>query len=98
MVPDTCANPCGALDDAQRAIVLRLATAATRADDDTTLTALREKLGPRIGSGPQADMFRLLTAAPVRGTADLVRARTELGFARAVAADMAPKKAAAKTP
>ena len=52
----------------------------------------------RIGSGPQADMFRLLTAAPVRGTADLARARAEMGVARAVAADMGPKKTAAKTP
>jgi len=93
VVPDT-----GVLDARQLQVVLRLATAATRADDDTTLASLREKLRGRIGTGPQADLFRVLTAAPVRGTADLGRARTEIGFARAVAADLLAKKPAARTP
>jgi len=34
----------------------------------------------------------------VRGTADLARAQAEIGLARAVAADVNPKKPAAKTP
>jgi hypothetical protein len=93
VVPDS-----GMLTDAQLGIVLRLATAAARADDDATLASLRERFGVRIGTGAQGDMFRLLTAAPVRGTADLGRARTEIGLARAVAADLGPKKSAAKTP
>jgi hypothetical protein len=93
VVPDR-----GMLSDAQLQVVLRLATAATRADDDATLTSLRETLRTRIGTGPQADMFRLLTAEPVRGTADLGRARMELGLTRAVTADMGPKPPAAKTP
>ncbi len=93
VVPDS-----GMLDDAQSKIVLRLATAAARADDETTLASLREKLGARIGSGPQADMFRLLTAPPVRGAADLARAREEVGMARAVAADIGPKRPIARTP
>jgi len=92
-VPDT-----GMLDNAQLGIMLRLATAATRAGDDATLASLRDKLHTRIGTGPQADMFRLLTAAPVRGTADLGRARAELGLAHSITADMTPKKSAAKTP
>jgi hypothetical protein len=88
----------GMLDDTQQRTVLRLATAATRANDDATLAALRDELGARIGTGPQADMFRLLTAAPVRGTADLVRARAEMGLARAITADMGAKKTVTKTP
>jgi hypothetical protein len=98
VVPDPCVSPCGPLDNAQLGIVLRLTTAATRAGDDATLAALRERLSTRIGAGPQGDMFRLLTAQPVRGTADLGRARAEMGFARSVAADMGPKKPAARTP
>jgi tetratricopeptide (TPR) repeat protein len=97
-VPDPCASPCGPLDSVQLGIVLRLATAATRAGDDVALTALRDRLGTRVGSGPQGDMFRLLTVQPVRGTADLGRARAEIGVARSVAADMGPRKPAARTP
>jgi hypothetical protein len=93
VVPET-----GILNDTQLAVVLRLATAATHADDNPTLAALQAKFAPRIGTGPRADMFRLLTAAPVRGTADLPRARTEMGLARALSAGMSPKSPAAKTP
>jgi hypothetical protein len=87
----------GMLDEVQLQVVLRLATAATRANDDVTLAALRDRLRTRIGTGPRADMFRLLTEAPVRSTADLVRARAEMGLARAITADVGSKKAA-KTP
>jgi len=93
VVPDS-----GMLTDAQRKVVLRLATAAARADDDATLASLRDKLGARIGSGAQADMFRLLTAPPVRGTSDLPRVRADLGALRGVADDMNPKKTAATSP
>jgi hypothetical protein len=88
----------GALDGPQLKVALRLATAAARAGDDATLGSLREQLGARIGNGPDADLFRLLTAAPVRSSADLGRARVEMGLARAVAADNGPRKAIAKTP
>lgn len=87
----------GALDDARLRVILRLATAAAQTGDDPLLESLREKLGGRIGSGPQADLFRLLTAEPVRGTADLVRARAEMGLARAITADTGARKPA-KTP
>jgi hypothetical protein len=93
VVPDS-----GTLNDAQLQVVLRLATAAARADDDATLASLRDKLGARIGSGAQADMFRLLTAPPVRGTSDLPRARADMGAISAVADDMSPKKTAATVP
>jgi hypothetical protein len=79
-------------------LVLRLATAATRADDDSTLAGLRTKLRTRIGAGPQADIFRLLTAEPVRGTADLRRARSEMGLANAISADTSPKKPTTRPP
>jgi hypothetical protein len=92
VVPDS-----GTLDDAQLRVVLRLATAAARADDNATLASLRDKLGARVGSGAQADMFRLLTAPPVRGTSDLPRARADLGSIRGLADDQAPKKTAATT-
>jgi tetratricopeptide (TPR) repeat protein len=88
----------GVLTDAQLGIMPRLATAATRAGDDATLASLREKLRTRIAMGPRADLFQLLTAEPVRGTADLGRARAEMGLARAVTADMGPKKPAGKPP
>jgi hypothetical protein len=93
VVPDS-----GTLDDAQLQILLRLASAAMRAGDDAILASLRDKLRTRLGNGPQADLFRLLTAEPVRGTADLGRARAEVGLARALATDVNSKKPAAKTP
>jgi hypothetical protein len=88
----------GMLNAVQLGVVLRLATAATNADDDATLASLGTRLGSRVGTGPQADMFRLLTAAPVRGTADLARARAEMGLARAVSAGLNTKSPATKTP
>jgi hypothetical protein len=82
----------GMLDEPQLRLVLRLVTAAARADDNATLASLREKLLSRIGNGSEADLFRLLTAEPVRGTADLSRARAEIGLARAITAEASPKK------
>jgi hypothetical protein len=88
----------GVLDDEQRRIVLRLATASAHAGDDSGLASLRERMGSRIGTGPVADMFRLLTEQPVRGTADLARARAEMGLARAITADTGARKPATRTP
>jgi hypothetical protein len=78
----------GTLDDGARRLLLRLATAAARAGDATTLAALREQQVGRMGSGPLADMFRLLTADPVSGTGDLTRVGREVGYARALPADL----------
>ena len=88
----------GALDETQRGLMVRLATAAARAGDDAALASLREQMQTRIGTGPRADLFRLLTAEPVRGTADLGRARAEMGLARTVTTDMNAKKPLARTP
>ncbi|HEX3573921.1 MAG TPA: hypothetical protein VHU42_04900 [Rhodopila sp.] len=71
----------GPLDEAQVRTVLRLATATARAGDEARLADLREKYGPRIGAGPLADMFRLLTAEPIRGTADIGRSQRETNMA-----------------
>lgn len=78
----------GALDDAQRRTMLRLATAAALAGDDAALAALREHDAVRMGNGPVADMFRLLTADPVRSVADLKRAGREAALARALPGDL----------
>jgi hypothetical protein len=67
----------GKLDDAQRRTLLRLATAAARAGDTAALSELRRREGPRIGSGPLADMFRLLTADQISNVADLKRSAQE---------------------
>jgi hypothetical protein len=69
--------PEGKLTDVQRRALLRLATATARAGDDAALAVLREHEGPRMESGPLADMFRLLTADQVRSTADLKRSGQE---------------------
>ncbi len=78
----------GDLDDQQKRILLRLATAAARAGDNTALAALGAREDARIGSGPVADMFRLLTADPVRGVGDLKRAEQEIGLVRALPAGL----------
>lgn len=78
----------GELDDPQRRILLRLATAAARAGDNATLARLREKEAERMGGGPLGDMFRLLTAESVRGADDLPRAQQEIGLARALPAGL----------
>ncbi len=74
--------PTGALDQALQRILVRYATAAAQAGDDATLTLLRTSDGPRMPSGAFGDMFRLLTAAPVRASADLPRAAREVTLAR----------------
>lgn len=78
----------GALDDAQIRTVLRLATATARAGDDAALAELRSKYSDRIGASPLADMFRLLTAQPVRTTADIQRSQQEVNLAASLPADL----------
>jgi hypothetical protein len=83
MVPDT-----GNLDDAQRRTLIRLAAAAGRAADQTVLATLRQQDDSRMGTGPLADMFRLLTADPVHGVADLRRSAQETALAHALPEDL----------
>jgi hypothetical protein len=72
----------GALDEAQRRLLVRLASAAAQAGDETALAGLRAHEAGRIGSGPLADMFRVLIANPVHGVADLQRAARETALMR----------------
>ncbi len=74
--------PEGELDDTQRRTLLRLATAAARAGDDAALVGLREHQATRMGTGPLADMFRLLTSDQVRTVADLKRSGREATLAK----------------
>lgn len=70
----------GRLDPAQQQVLLRLATATVRAGDAAGVAALRADQ-PRMGTGPLADMFRLLTGPAIRSVADLSRAGTEAALA-----------------
>lgn len=78
----------GGLDDGQRRTLLRLATAAARAGDDAALSDLRQRETARMGQGPLADMFRLLTADQVRSVEDLKRSGQEAALARGLAGDI----------
>ena len=77
--------PEGALSPAQQDAVLRLASAQARAGDDASLRLLGMQQQARM-TGPRADMFRLLTAAPVGNVGDLKRSAGEMALARAVPA------------
>jgi len=82
-VPDA-----GNLDDTQRRTLIRLAAAAGRAGDQTVLATLRQQDDSRMGTGPLANMFRLLTADPVHGVADLRRSAQETALAHALPEDL----------
>ena len=71
----------GLLDDAMQDLVLRQATAAVQANDMATLALLQRRHSQRL-AGSRADLFRLLTAEPLRSPADLPRTGTELALAR----------------
>ena len=81
-LPDT-----GMLDEPQTRTMLRLATATARADDDASWGRC-EKSQPRIGAGPLGDMFRLLTAEPIRTSTDIKRSQRETSLAASLPADL----------
>ncbi len=89
--------PEGALDETQRHLLLRLAAAASATGDTATLATLRDQDLPRMGTGPDADMLRVLTEAPVTSVSDLARARSEEQSATSVAARMAQAAGPAAT-
>ncbi len=70
----------GPLSVADQELLVRQADAATQAKDAGTLRSLRQAAA-RL-DGPRAEVFRLLTAAPLDTAADLPRARLELAAAR----------------
>jgi hypothetical protein len=49
---------------------------------------LRAKFTGRIGAGPLGDMFRLLTAEPVRTSRDIPRAKQEMNLAESLPAGL----------
>jgi hypothetical protein len=74
-------GPAGApaqLSAKQQAVVLRLAVAATLAGDTATLQRVTTAYGPAMEKSESSSRFRLMTSAPVRGTADLPRAFEEI--------------------
>jgi hypothetical protein len=73
----------GPLSPPQQDIVLRLASALSRAGDDAGLRALAVHQDGRM-DGPRLGTFRLLTAAPVTKVSDLPRASTELSLVKAI--------------
>ena len=65
-------------------VVLRLATATGRLDDPDARRRLREEWSGKLPAGKDADLFRLLTAEPVRNPSDLPRAAGEIALARSL--------------
>jgi len=73
----------GLIPDGLGELVLRQASAAVQAGDHARLQDLGQRYAGRL-TGPRADLFHLLTAAPVGGVGDLPRAAGEVALARAV--------------
>lgn len=80
--------PTGPLAPEQQEILLREASAALLAGDQGTLRTLREAAGARIGTGPRADLFRLLTDRAVQSPTDLPRAARDVVLARGMTQDL----------
>ena len=76
----------GTLDDGQTRTLLRLATATARAGDNAGLTALRKTYDGRLPTGSLGDMFRLLTAEPIRTSQDIQRSKQEVNLAASLPA------------
>lgn len=78
----------GPMNEDQTRVVVRLATAAARAGDDAGLANLRAKYERRLVRGSLSDMFRLLTAEPIRTSRDIERSKQELNIAASLAASL----------
>ena len=74
----------GALTPAQQSVLVRWAGAAAQAGDTAALRALRAKQGAGMTAEGSGEVFRLLTAEPVRVVGDLPRAAEEVALARAL--------------
>ncbi len=75
--------PSGSLSPERRQLLLRLATARVRAGDMAGLAAMRADQA-RMGTGPLADLFRLLTAPGVRSPDQIGRAGATAALAAGV--------------
>ncbi|MDO9709355.1 hypothetical protein [Paracraurococcus lichenis] len=91
----TLPAPPATLADAQRRLLLRQAALLALAGDEPALAALRESAAARMGEGPLAEAFALLTADPLRGLADLPRLQRELQLFRSLPARLEALRAGA---
>ena len=69
--------PGGPLTEADRTMLVRLASTAARAGDAEKLAALRQDYGARMGDDSLGNMFRLLTDPPADGFGDLAEVSRE---------------------
>jgi len=70
-------------------ILVRLASDAAQAGDETMLAILRQTYAARLPAGTNAEIFRVLTESPVQNIEDLPRAAAEVTEARALAQALA---------
>jgi hypothetical protein len=70
------------LGEPHRRLLVRLAAAAALAGDTATLASLAAAHGQQMANGAFAEPFRLLTADPVAGAADIPRLAAEVALAR----------------
>ena len=75
-------------NEMQARTLVRLAIAAAQASDEAVMIRLRANPLARTGQGQAADLFRLLTAQPVTGAADLKRSRQEIAMAKTLPAGL----------
>ena len=85
-------EPVVTLTPDQQALVMRLTVAATLAADGATVARMTASYGSAIESSASGPMFRLMTSAPIRGTADLPRAYEEIKLAQQVRSQIGTEK------
>jgi hypothetical protein len=78
----------GPLQGPSAKIVLRLASSAAQAGDETTLASLRGRFAGRMDSDGEAHLFEVLTQPPVRDAGELPRAGRETALARTIPAEL----------
>ncbi|MGH7067556.1 MAG: hypothetical protein ACREFO_10560 [Acetobacteraceae bacterium] len=67
----------GALTEANRTLLVRLASTAAQAGDPEELALLRREYASRMGEDSLGNMFRLLTDPPAKGVGDLAEVSRE---------------------
>ena len=82
--------PSGNLDEGQARVMLRLASAVSRLGDDVGLAKLRVQTEGRLPTGQTRDLFRLLTAQPVRAVPELVGGARDMAVAKNLTGALTP--------
>ena len=80
--------PQGALSDGQQNLLIRLASAAAQANDEPLLQDLAQRYAARMANPKLAQMFRLLTGAPVTGMADVPKVTQDIALMRSLPANL----------